>query len=498
MGNSSKLSIWFAGIISAAFLFFLVPQVEAVFVPQIDLPIICSFSGPENSPDLLRLTDFLVTGPSSLKVGDSITVSFKLQNYGQYDLNLGQKGIFVAARNPDNSDVSFGFTRQNTTFKLEETISVSATKVLDKAGTWKVWPSYHLSLATGEKFGPDEWHVCTIQVSPTIKDSDQDGIPDDQDNCPSKYNPQQEDIDGDGIGDVCDTCDDRDFDHDGIKNCLDKCPDKPETYNQYQDDDGCPDTLPITTQPDLFIDRIICDTQNNRIGYVVKNGGNQTAPSGHKTVLILNGQVADEDLVNVSLEPGYTHQGYFSNYQLTESVVMSICADHDNVVSESNEDNNCKRSECVVRREETQPPTPSLPDLVVDPYNPFGYSPGFFHYYIWNRGQALAPNSWTEVYIDGVKVAEKRTDPVNAGERRREIIYYDYSNCPSCSEHQIEFRLDARNEIEEESEENNRASKNITCSYLLLPEFDLAVENISRPILFGPHRGKITFTLSNR
>jgi hypothetical protein len=244
MGNYSRLSIWFAGTISAAFLFFWAPQVEAVFVPQINLPIICSFSGPENSPDLLRLTDFLVTGPSSPKVGDSITVSFKLQNYGQYDLNLGQKGVFVAARNPDNSDVSFGFTRQNTTFKLEETISVSATKVLDKAGTWKVWPSYHLSLATGEKFGPNEWHVCTIQVSPTIKDSDQDGIPDDQDNCPSKYNPQQEDIDGNGIGDVCDACDDRDFDHDGIKNCLDKCPDKPETYNQYQDDDGCPDEKP--------------------------------------------------------------------------------------------------------------------------------------------------------------------------------------------------------------------------------------------------------------
>ncbi len=202
---------------------------------------LCSFKGPDLSEDLLRLTDFSVTGPSSLKEGDTITVKFKLQNYGQSDLKLGSKGIFAAARDPNNNDASFGFTRSNTTLKYVETISVEASRVLDKAGTWKIWPSYHLSLVTGEKLGPNEWHVCTLNVGTKIVDSDQDGIQDQQDNCPDKYNPKQEDVDNDGIGDVCDPCDDRDFDKDGIKNCLDKCFDKPENYNQYQDDDGCPD-----------------------------------------------------------------------------------------------------------------------------------------------------------------------------------------------------------------------------------------------------------------
>ena len=246
MKNRSKYSIGVTGIITAIFLVFGALEVKSVFIPQINLPIICSFSGPENSPDLLRLTGFLVTGPSNPKVGDSITVSFKLQNNGQNDLNLGSKGVFVNARNPDNSDVSFGLTRQNTTFKLEETISVSSTKVLDKAGTWKIWPSYHLSfVGAPEKFGPNEWHVCTINVLPKIQDSDNDGLEDDKDNCPLKYNPKQEDIDADGIGDVCDSCDDRDSDQDKIKNCLDKCPDKPETYNGYEDNDGCPDEKPL-------------------------------------------------------------------------------------------------------------------------------------------------------------------------------------------------------------------------------------------------------------
>ncbi len=151
----------------------------------------------------------------------------------------------MAARDPDNSDASFGFTRANTTFEVGETITVSASKTLDKAGNWKIWPSYHLTfVGAPEKFGPNEWHACSLQVLPSIQDSDQDGIGDDEDNCPKNYNPEQEDIDNDGIGDVCDPCDDRDSDDDKIKNCLDKCPDKAETYNQYQDDDGCPDEIP--------------------------------------------------------------------------------------------------------------------------------------------------------------------------------------------------------------------------------------------------------------
>ena len=259
MRVSLKFLILFAGLISL-FLICFSFQAKAFFVPPINLPIICSFSGPENSPDLIKLTDFLVTGSSNLKVGDSITVSFKLQNNGQSELNLGSKGIFVAARNPDNSDASFGFTRQNTNFKIGETISVSETKVLDKAGTWKVWPSYHLSfVGAPEKFGPDEWHTCTINVAALVQDSDQDGVPDDKDNCPQNYNPQQEDMDKDGVGDACDSCDDRDSDKDGIKNYLDKCPDKAETFNNYLDDDGCPDEKPTEKAKDSDGDGILDD-----------------------------------------------------------------------------------------------------------------------------------------------------------------------------------------------------------------------------------------------
>lgn len=197
VGNFLKFKfLIFGGIFATAFLIFTLSEAQN--------STICSFAGPDLSSDLIRLTDFVVSGSENLKVGDAITVSFKLQNFGQSNLELGLKGIFVAGKDPENSNLSFGFTRANTTFEVGETIKVSVSKTLDKAGTWKVWPSYHLSLATGERLGPEEWHACTLNVAPEIQDSDKDGIPDN----------------------------------------IDKCPLEPETFNQYQDDDGCPDEVP--------------------------------------------------------------------------------------------------------------------------------------------------------------------------------------------------------------------------------------------------------------
>jgi len=168
----------------------------------IEAATICDFAGPDISPDFLRLTEFSVTGASDLKVGDTVTVRFKLQNYGQTDVHLASRGVFVASRDPDNLDTGFGSTRSNTVLKVGETVTVEATRVLDKAGTWTIWPSYHIVTQKQQyKLGPDYWHSCTLQVSQVQKDTDQDGIPDDEDQCPTE----------------------------------------PETFNNYQDDDGCPD-----------------------------------------------------------------------------------------------------------------------------------------------------------------------------------------------------------------------------------------------------------------
>jgi len=197
---------------------------------------LCSFGGPETSDDMLRLSNFTVTGPSSLEEGDSITVKFTLQSYGQNTITFGPKGIFAGAKDPDSTDASFGKDYDGSALRPGSYASVSFTTTLDKAGTWVVWPSYQILSGKTYGLGPSEWHACSLKVAAVELDSDQDRIPDNVDNCPETYNPSQRDIDDDGKGDECDSCDDRDSDKDGVKNCLDECPE----VQGLADRNGCP------------------------------------------------------------------------------------------------------------------------------------------------------------------------------------------------------------------------------------------------------------------
>lgn len=121
---------------------------------------ICSSSGPPQ--DVLRLKDFLVIGPPVPREGDSVTVSFKLENYGQSTIKFGSQGVFGVATNPGES--FFGRVFQNQDLRPNEEVEFQANRSLNKAGVWKIWPSYHLSLATGDQYGPDEWQVCEFRV----------------------------------------------------------------------------------------------------------------------------------------------------------------------------------------------------------------------------------------------------------------------------------------------------------------------------------------------
>jgi parallel beta-helix repeat protein len=258
---------------------------------------------------------------------------------------------------------------------------------------------------------------------------------------------------------------------------------------------GCAYSCPA--KPDLMITDIQCDEPEGRIGYRIKNVGGGVAPAGHETLLLVESQMRYEDEVDISLEPGDTYQGYFKIYRLAWSAEITICADHYDEVAEASEDNNCRGSECVVEEEEP-PPTELLPDLIVDPYWRIRYyatTPEMlgFHYRIWNRGSARASATWTELYISGRMVAQQQVDPLDAGERRDERIEVLW-DCTWCTEDRIEFRLDARNEVAEESELNNNHVETWTCSYGSRPGIDLAVEDIH----FDSTDDKIKYTLSNR
>lgn len=258
----------------------------------VNAEVLCSYTGPDVSGDLLRLTNFSVIGPLNLKEGDTITVRFNLQNYGQADRKLGTKGVFAAARDPANLDASFGFSYPGTTIKVGQTLSFEGSKVLDKSGTWGVWPSYHIS-EKEEKSAPDEWHLCKLTVVAATKDSDQDGVTDEKDNCPNKSNKDQKDSDKDLFGDACDNCptiynpdqkdsnnnnigdacEVKDSDKDGIPDEKDNCP---KIYNPDQkngDGDSLGDACDDSDQDGVTDDKDNCIfVQNPKQEDVDKDG----------------------------------------------------------------------------------------------------------------------------------------------------------------------------------------------------------------------------------
>jgi len=150
--------------------FKLILPLLAVLLLALMLPahaaLLCSYSGPDSVDDYLELSDFEVTGPEPLMVGDTVTVSFTL-NAIEVPIRFGEQGVVVAARDPDGDgiDRSFGHAYQDHWLSKGKSVSVEASTTVDKEGEWIFWPSYHIvenSYYYGEYFAPDEWHACHI------------------------------------------------------------------------------------------------------------------------------------------------------------------------------------------------------------------------------------------------------------------------------------------------------------------------------------------------
>ena len=84
------------------------------------------------------------------------------------------------------------------------------------------------------------------------EDSDRDGIPDSVDKCPREPETYNGFEDEDGCPDTVPI---QDEDKDGIEDSLDKCPKEPENFNGFEDTDGCPDDPRGPTEVFVFAER---------------------------------------------------------------------------------------------------------------------------------------------------------------------------------------------------------------------------------------------------
>ena len=163
--------------------------------------------------------------PPVLTCPEDIQVENDLYSYGavvEFNPQAGDNcpGVTLASEPPSGSLFSAGVTA---------VISV-ATDAAGNADTCQF--SVTVTLRDTDNDGLPDWDDnCPVNYNPGQEDDDQDGVGNDCDNCAAESNPDQLDTDSDGVGDLCDNCaytsnmDQADLDQDGIGDACDDCTD---------------------------------------------------------------------------------------------------------------------------------------------------------------------------------------------------------------------------------------------------------------------------------
>jgi len=150
---------WFISVI-----YFLLVFMLALPAAVVAMPLLGQFAGPDRLPNGLELTNFTVQGPSPLKTGKQVLVSFRLTNNSTTQIQLDSRyGAFVGCRwnsTSDQNNRDFGHAYKGKVLMPSSSIVVQARVTVDKVGTWRFWPAFN----TSGKWGPFRWHEIVVQV----------------------------------------------------------------------------------------------------------------------------------------------------------------------------------------------------------------------------------------------------------------------------------------------------------------------------------------------
>lgn len=100
-----------------------------------------------------------------VRVGSTIRVRFTLLNISNSAITFDSNGVFVGTRWNSTTDANnrdFGHQYRNYTLPSKGSITLEANIVVDRPGTWRFWPAYHIN----GRYGPFRWHEVVVEVAP--------------------------------------------------------------------------------------------------------------------------------------------------------------------------------------------------------------------------------------------------------------------------------------------------------------------------------------------
>jgi uncharacterized repeat protein (TIGR01451 family) len=249
-------------------------------------------------------------------------------------------------------------------------------------------------------------------------------------------------------------------------------------YRWNGDDDvevcvDCIDTSCCTpdgsTKPDLIVSDKWEESVNEDVivHFTVKNIGGGDAGAS-TACLEINGIY--EGTVNVpALAAGESDVGEFAPEHCPPltTITVTVCADNDDVVEESNEDNNCMTNDFTC---------PAKPDLVViEKWEEPVDGQVIVHFIIENIGDGWADASYATLYINSVLVETQNVRVEELGPNGRFTSEFAAEDCTPGTTIIVTVCADDTKVVDESDEGNNCMTNYFTCP--IQPQPDLVVEN---------------------
>jgi subtilase family serine protease len=222
-------------------------------------------------------------------------------------------------------------------------------------------------------------------------------------------------------------------------------------------------------KPDLIVEKSVQVPGDGTfiVWYSVKNRGG--GPAGESRTCKYVDGVLQETQLCPPLALGAQHSATFEPELCPcgETLNVTVCADNDDVVDESDEENNCEVNfvDC--------PPCPPKPNLIVDKSVEVGDDYFIVSYTVTNIGGSEAAESTTCKYVDGV-LQETQLCPALARHEQHSGAF-EPEPCPCGETRNVTICADNYDDVDESDETNNCVVNWVYC-LPCPPKPDLVVE----------------------
>ena len=242
----------------------------------------------------------------------------------------------------------------------------------------------------------------------------------------------------------------------GNSDTIKVCADSDNVVAESDEANNCMENVFVYPgMPDLNVTEKFetLDDGNFTVTYTVKNIGGAEAGASNTTIFIDGTPVMEDPAPTLTAGANYTNTVGPFDCPCNTSVTVTVCADNEDVVAESDETNNCMENELEC---------PGIPDLVVEKSVTFDEDGNFIvSYTVTNQGCGPAGESTTCKFVNGERMESQPCPALGSGENYNGT--FEPEPCPCGETLNVTVCADNENVVAESDETNNCEVNVVEC-----------------------------------